>query len=119
MAGSSPDLDMRPLCLWCGKDMWPCRSDKIYCSKTCSDKHDGEIGRSVKAERQCEVCGTTMPVAMRADARFCSRECKDAARERRVERTCAYCGRPFWAGRAPRQKTCSCLCAQRLRRAKG
>lgn len=117
-------LDMRPRCLVCGVDMWPCKATKVYCSRKCIRAHNTMLEREAKAEalkdRRCETCHVPMPVTMRADARWCSLECKRAAGPNyyRGTRTCGYCGGSFRAVNKD-QATCSISCGQRLRQAKG
>lgn len=90
-----------------------------------------EAGWAEKPDRTCAFCGTTYkPIRQRADARFCSRKCKDAARvadgrsslssrkayfkrqygitledvEKMAALGCAICGTTDWNGRHARPK---------------
>ena len=79
----SGSLDLRPLCLWCGKDMWPCRVTKMYCSQRCIKAHYKHLEHVAKAEaladRQCLHCGKAMPPSMKRDAVYCSQRCASDA----------------------------------------
>lgn len=121
--GTSPDRDaedMRALCAVCGKDMWPCRSNKIFCSRHCKniDKRNvyAAARREDLAKRLCENCGK--PVGQhwfRSGIRFCSTCAVSRPRPLRGVMTCPICGMGFrrWV---KNQRTCSPMCGQTLRR---
>lgn len=115
-------LDMRPRCIICGVDMWPCKANKVYCSPRCIRAHNTMLEREAKAEafkdRRCETCHALMPVTMRADARWCSKACKNAVPHYyRGTRICGWCGDSFRAVNKD-QATCSISCGQRFRQSK-
>lgn len=59
-----------------------------------TDMHPGHDGVTVKCERCGEVFHRKSSAA--SYARFCSEECRDRSRRRRVTLTCAFCGDEFW-----------------------
>lgn len=86
-------MDMRLLCVVCGADMSPCRSDKMYCTKKCANTVYTELNRKAreeeKAGRTCDVCGGPIAITKNRDARHCSTKCLDrkrAPRERRAKK---------------------------------
>jgi 5-methylcytosine-specific restriction endonuclease McrA len=56
-----------------------------YCSPACKGQARAAITRhrraSAKPARRCLHCGSSMPQAMRADARYCSATCNSAAHQ--------------------------------------
>lgn len=115
-------LDMRARCIVCGVDMWPCTARRVYCSRRCITRHNTQLEREARAEafadRRCETCHELMPVTMRANARWCSKACKNAApRYYRGTRQCGWCGGAFRAVNRDKA-TCSISCGQHLRQAK-
>lgn len=114
---------MRALCKVCGADMTGCRASQKYCSTACSKMSVRLLIRQAKAEqfadRRCETCAAPMPVTMRADARWCSLECKRASGPNyyRGTRHCGWCGAAFRAVNRD-QATCSISCGQKLRQSR-
>lgn len=84
-----PLRDPNPLvrtCLHCGGRFIPARRDQVYCSrktgKWCAiyayqaRKKAGEPLRQVKQQLHCQECGTEF-TALKANARWCSSQCKN------------------------------------------
>lgn len=113
MQGDPVDLRVRALCVVCGADMWPCRSDKMYCSASCSSKDLWRLEREAKLEaragRRCAECGGPVPVelkagrhsaecgraipeTMKATAIFCSTRCRKNRWQRRARRRASASG---------------------------
>lgn len=97
-------------CLTCGQSFWvkTHAPTQRYCSPGC-----GWAGRR-RVKPPCQVCGS--PVRLHAH-KYCSNRCTAAARATRVERSCAWCGKPFYAKPSRIQKGsgkyCSRLCGVR------
>lgn len=98
-------------------------NQRRFCGPTCLRVFQQEVGRrSAQAQaralradagpRVCARCGTTYIGTVRH--LYCSRRCKDAAKQRTVASTCAGCGQTFQG--APGQRTCSRSCGARARR---
>jgi hypothetical protein len=79
--------------------------------------------------RSCERCGTALAAGLRAEARYCSKRCRQAAsRARLAQRSgragltaperCARCDGPMPTGRRPEACYCSKRCRQAASRAK-
>lgn len=123
---------MRPIlpsrqCDNCGKNYQPKTRHSRYCSRDCTFAHPGwkEAMRKPKRTRcsgACQSCGKDK--ASRR-ARYCEtcranaeREARDrrlaALAVRRVEKSCACCGRPFWS--LPKGRFCSPACGARASR---
>lgn len=70
-------------------------------------------------ERICEYCGKPYTTTRNGRNRFCSNNCKMAARRKsRIDdetRVCIVCGKPFRANKYSKSKTCSRTCTCHLR----
>ena len=73
--------------------------------------------------RSCERCGEPLPAGLRAEARYCSKRCRQAASRARLKdrppspppsppETCAWCGGPMPAGVRVEARFCSKRCRQ-------
>ncbi|HYB23475.1 MAG TPA: hypothetical protein VED41_06745 [Solirubrobacteraceae bacterium] len=76
-----------------------------------------------EASRSCERCGEPLPAGLRAEARFCSKRCRQAASRTRLKdrpvspppapaESCAWCGGPMPAGLRVEARFCSKRCRQ-------
>ena len=76
-----------------------------------------------EASRSCERCGEPLPPGLRAEARYCSKRCRQAASRARLKdrppspppspaETCAWCGGPMPAGVRVEARFCSKRCRQ-------
>jgi len=76
-----------------------------------------------EASRPCERCGEPLPPGLRAEARYCSKRCRQAASRARLKdrppsppptpaETCAWCGGPMPAGVRVEARFCSKRCRQ-------
>jgi predicted nucleic acid-binding Zn ribbon protein len=97
---------------------------------------DGSPGSVVRAARDlspaaggevdagsCAQCGEPLPVGLRAEARYCSKRCRQAASRARLKdrppsppptptETCVWCGEPMPAGVRVEAWFCSKRCRQ-------
>lgn len=116
-------VDLRALCVVCGADMWPCRSDKMYCSQRCVNKDLYRLEREAKIEaragRCCAECGGRIPVELREGTIYCTRACGHRAARRRKKsrrdakvgpRTCAECGAEIPLSMKATARYCSSRC---------
>ena len=80
-------------------------------------------GRCPEASRSCERCGDPLPAGLRAEARYCSKRCRQAASRARLKdrppspppsppETCSWCGGPMPAGVRLEARFCSKRCRQ-------
>lgn len=76
-----------------------------------------------EASRSCERCGEPLPAGLRAEARYCSKRCRQAASRTRVKdrppspppgpvEACVWCGGPIPAGLRVEARFCSKRCRQ-------
>ena len=76
-----------------------------------------------EASRSCERCGEPLPAGLRAEARYCSKRCRQAASRARLKdhppspppspaETCGWCGGPMPAGVRVEAWFCSKRCRQ-------
>jgi predicted nucleic acid-binding Zn ribbon protein len=76
-----------------------------------------------EASRSCERCGEPLPAGLRAEARYCSKRCRQAASRARVKdrppspppgpvEACMWCGGPIPAGLRVEARFCSKRCRQ-------
>ena len=76
-----------------------------------------------EASRSCERCGEPLPAGLRAEARYCSKRCRQAASRARLKdrppsppptpaETCAWCDGPMPAGVRVEARFCSKRCRQ-------
>ena len=76
-----------------------------------------------EASRACERCGGSLPTRLRAEARYCSKRCRQAASRARLKdrpcsppptqaETCGWCGGPMPAGLRGEAWFCSKRCRQ-------
>jgi len=76
-----------------------------------------------QASCSCERCGELLPAGLRAEARYCSKRCRQAASRARLKdrpsslppilaETCAWCGGPMPAGVRVEARFCSKRCRQ-------
>lgn len=76
-----------------------------------------------EASRSCERCGEPVPPGLRAEARYCSKRCRQAASRQRLKdrppspppspaETCAWCEGPMSAGARVEARFCSKRCRQ-------
>ena len=76
-----------------------------------------------EASRSCERCGEPLPAGLRAEARYCSKRCRQAASRARVKdrppspppgpaQACMWCGGPIPAGLRVEARFCSKRCRQ-------
>lgn len=72
-----------------------------------------------ETEHICEFCGKPFMSADHGNNRFCSNNCKAAARRKsgadNETRKCAFCGKEFTVNKYAVTKCCSRSCARRLR----
>jgi endogenous inhibitor of DNA gyrase (YacG/DUF329 family) len=89
----------------------------------------GGPAESPRAARSCERCGDPLPAGLRAEARYCSKRCRQAAsraslrqRSGRAGLTaparCARCQGPMPSGVRPEARYCSKRCRQAASRAR-
>ena len=73
-----------------------------------------------KIMSKCAVCGKAFEAFENTHAKFCSNNCKSAARRKSgvdsETRTCAFCGGEFIANKYARTRCCSRRCANLLRK---
>ena len=81
-------------------------------------------GSSSRGEDRCAWCGDLMPDGLRAEAKFCSKRCRQAASRSRLKskpaapapsplpETCAWCGEPMPAGLRREARYCGKRCRQ-------
>ena len=73
--------------------------------------------------RLCERCGEPLPAGLRAEARYCSKRCRQAASRQRLKdrppspppsppETCSWCGGPMPSGLRVEAQFCSKRCRQ-------
>ena len=73
--------------------------------------------------RLCERCGEPLPAGLRAEARYCSKRCRQAASRARLKdrspspppslpETCSWCGGPMPGGLRVEARFCSKRCRQ-------
>ena len=76
-----------------------------------------------EASRSCERCGRPLPAGLRAEARYCSKRCRQAASRARLKdhlpsppptptEACAWCDGPMPAGLRVEARFCSKRCRQ-------
>jgi predicted nucleic acid-binding Zn ribbon protein len=76
-----------------------------------------------EASPWCERCGEPLPAGLRAEARYCSKRCRQAASRARLKdrppspppspaETCAWCAEPMPAGARAEARFCSKRCRQ-------
>jgi hypothetical protein len=76
------------------------------------------------ASRSCERCGEPLPAGLRAEARYCSKRCRQASSRARLKdrppspppsprETCSWCGDPMPGG----LRVGACFCSKRCRQA--
>jgi len=76
-----------------------------------------------EASSSCECCGKPLPVGLRAEARYCSKRCRQAASRARLKdrppfpppspaETCVWCGGPMPACLRVEARFCSKRCRQ-------
>jgi predicted nucleic acid-binding Zn ribbon protein len=76
-----------------------------------------------EASRSCERCGERLPAGLRAEARYCSKRCRQAASRARLKdrppspppgpvEACVWCGGPIPAGLRVEARFCSKRCRQ-------
>ena len=76
-----------------------------------------------EASRSCERCGEPLPAGLRAQARYCSKRCRQAASRARLKdrppspapsppETCSWCGGPMPGGLRVEARFCSKRCRQ-------
>ena len=80
-------------------------------------------GGAREASRSCERCGEPLPAGLRAEARYCSKRCRQAASRARLEHrpssppptpaeACSWCDGPMPADRRVEARFCSKRCRQ-------
>lgn len=54
--------------------------------------------RRLAVHKKCEQCGTNFLVRKNFETtqKFCSRRCRDIAKQERIKTSCAYCGKQFF-----------------------
>jgi len=76
-----------------------------------------------EASRSCDRCGEPLPAGLRAEARYCSKRCRQAASRKRLKdrplspppgpaEACVWCGGPMPAGLRVEARFCSKRCRQ-------
>jgi predicted nucleic acid-binding Zn ribbon protein len=79
--------------------------------------------RAGEVSRSCERCGEPLPTGLRAEARYCSKRCRQASSRARLKdrpsspppspaETCVWCGGPMPAGLRVEARFCSKRCRQ-------
>jgi hypothetical protein len=82
-----------------------------------------------RTSRSCERCGTPLAAGLRAEARYCSKRCRQAASRARLSQRsgragltaperCARCDGPMPTGLRPEARYCSKRCRQAASRAR-
>ena len=103
-------------CARCGKmvTMSRCDYDKklkrnqqnIFCSKTCANLYRGDVNL-----KECAHCGKLAPLREYGMRKYCSKDCRDAARRAKLRRKdCPQCGVEF-IPKSNRTVYCSRECA--------
>jgi predicted nucleic acid-binding Zn ribbon protein len=110
----------------------PYRSPITSVAATARDMSRGSAPRTVRgtapagapeASRLCERCGEPLPAGLRAEARYCSKRCRQAAARARLNdrppspppspvEACMWCGGPIPAGLRVEARFCSKRCRQ-------
>lgn len=94
-------------CGWCRDPLGAKRTDARFCSARCADdwsNHQRSVAnrRAVRAtHKPCEACGEPIPVERRANAAYCSPECKSSSRSTvspRARRTSSAYNRQYTYG---------------------
>ena len=90
--------EMKPkqpyICRACGKEFFPVRHERTYCSKECERKYRNDVRKDEKKTVTCIWCGKRFEVNYFSTVLYCE-ECKKAKKERRKKS----------AGRAVKKKT--------------
>lgn len=140
--GQREYVEPRENCAWCGSSV----PDELmvgnrrtnFCSSTCArsamvhraigaGEHARQIyhaaaaiiDRTKKKPIKCGHCSRSFRPRFDCTV-YCSRECRDAARQRRAEKTCLHCRKAFQviAANADRSKYCSAECYTEGRKAR-
>jgi predicted nucleic acid-binding Zn ribbon protein len=86
-------------------------------------RRDTSRGAGAGDARLCERCGEPLPAGRRAEARYCSKRCRQAASRARLKdrppspspsppETCSWCGGPMPGGLRVEARFCSKRCRQ-------
>jgi len=87
-------------------------------------RRDTSRGAGAGDARLCERCGEPLPAGLRAEARYCSKRCRQAASRARLkdrppspppsppDETCSWCGGPMPGGLRVEARFCSKRCRQ-------
>lgn len=71
-------------CAHCGDRFTSSKADGKFCSRGCKDAHrskeQAEARMEAKPDRNCPICGESIPRTVRADKVFCSQSCTQRAR---------------------------------------
>lgn len=82
-------------------------------------EHAFPVWNREKTEHRCEFCGKPFMSVDHGNNRFCSNNCKAAARRKsgvdNETRKCAFCGKEFTVNKYAATKCCSRSCARFLR----
>ncbi len=117
-------------CKRCGQPIVGRRSLAIYCSDKCKERRQrpykpnptaqaayrakyrqAKLAAREAAKRPCKKCGQPIPTSKRANAVYCSDECRQyVSRARPVEMFCEWCGEPFIRKQRSRRRFCSYQC---------
>ena len=85
-------------CTQCGKTYITYKKNSKFCSRECREESRG------KYYYNCDRCGVEFRIplnkleALRSGAQkhiYCSKECADAAQNKRVTNVCEWCGREY------------------------
>lgn len=103
-------IPLSKTCPTCGVSFIPKNKHQIYCSCSCSAKHEIVEGK----EKLCPVCGKSF-IKKRPRQIYCSQNCRILHQKNYSQKTCAICGKEFTvSGKHPEKKTCSAHCAGKL-----
>ncbi|MGO9903966.1 MAG: hypothetical protein ACLP0J_30840 [Solirubrobacteraceae bacterium] len=94
-----------------------------------TDTSSGAAAEVSRTSRSCERCGDPLAAGLRAEARYCSKRCRQAASRARLSRRsgragltaperCARCDGPMPTERRPEARYCSKRCRQAASRAR-
>jgi len=87
-------------CIYCGKeflaDFWKAKTAR-FCSSECQGKFKTE---SATIKLNCQYCGKEFN-ALRGEndffhLKYCSKECRNDVRKKRVYKNCIICGKEYW-----------------------
>ena len=104
----------RTACEACGGSMEGKRADAVYCSLSCAQRIGHRRRNPLPAERACGDCGVDI-TGRHLRAKYCE-TCGARRRDNtplpvRIDRECAFCGKPFVAKRVD-AACCSRKCTQ-------